>query len=614
MEPMRGRSLQEARRLELGLVALRWLVVIFGTARSLLDLREGTDAPDYVVPLELALIAGLAIGNLFVADMARRADRVEQLRPVGLVAFALDVVVVLGLVWTSTERPADPIWVIGYILPLEGAARYGVAGALSPVLLYLASEIAREAYLADRFPLHAYAAPAVAFRAGMCFVVALVGGLFARGAQRETARGRERTRMAEEAAQLAERAARREAEARRDLVAFHTAILAGVAVEEPQEAMQAIAEAVGRELRCDAFAILLSEPSGDGMFELVAAGVHGDPGYARGTRFAQGTEPLGAGSDLGRPSLQRDPAEAVVPLRVDGEPIGILHEWAGRPGAIDRDRLLLLGRLADQVALVVQAARLRERQEETVRRLRELDEMKSDFVAITSHELRTPLTAVRGFVSALRRRMDELPPREVAEFLEIIDVQTERLIRLVEDLLVVSRIDAGHLAFVPEEVDLRSLIDRVILGLGDGAARVDRVDGPGLPSRITIDPQRLEQVLTNLLGNALKFAPVETRIELRGAMTSPGTVTFSVTDHGEGIPPGELELIFERFHQADASSTRRSDGAGLGLYIAKQLVEAMGGWIGVESELGTGSTFTVTLPAARALPEPAPLSRAAKAG
>jgi signal transduction histidine kinase len=149
--------------------------------------------------------------------------------------------------------------------------------------------------------------------------------------------------------------------------------------------------------------------------------------------------------------------------------------------------------------------------------------------------------------------------------------------------------------------------------LGDLGARVDVVTDASAPDELIVDGQRLIQVLTNLLMNAIKFSPPDASVQLRTDSRSPGTVTFSVRDRGPGVTPEEREVIFDRFHQTGAS-TAHSEGAGLGLYIARQLVEAMGGHIGVESEPGEGATFTVTIPTARTLEVPAPLSSAGRAG
>lgn len=607
-----GRGLVAARRLEHGVAGLRWIVVAFGVAQTAFALRDQAVNPDYVLPLEFVLVAILAIGNVVLSAAVERAVRARQLRWVGIVGFVLDVVVVTGLIWTSGASPADPIWVIAYVLPLEGSLRYGLPGALAPVMVNLASELLRESYLVDRFPGHRYMVTAVAFRVGIGLVVAIAAGLMARSLEREAEKARERARVAEDAAEAAGLAADREAQARREVAAFHVAILAGVAEDDLDSSIRSMTQAIARDLACEAFAVLLVETDDDGSTTIVAKGVHGDPGYAVDQRTPAGGGRLAEVALTGRPMLWADPSEAVVPLRASGSLIGLLHERNTTSGAIDRERLLVLGRLADQIALVVQAARLRERQEETLQRLRELDEMKSDFVAITSHELRTPLAAIRGFINTLRRRLDELSGDETREFLEIVDQQTDRLIRLVEDLLVVSRIEAGKITLHPEPVEPASFLDEVVTGMGEHAPRIDKRLHPGLPSVFLADPQRLEQILTNLLQNAVKFSPPDSTVIL-DAEPAAGGLSFTVRDRGPGIALDEQQRVFERFHQTDAAATRRSEGAGLGLYITRQLVEAMGGTVELRSELGVGSTFRVSLPATPGDPIPARLSGASRA-
>jgi signal transduction histidine kinase len=603
------RDLEQARRLELQLARLRWAGAGFAAVVAIVEAMRDAGARPLAGPFAASLAVAVVVGNALIVVGAHRANTPSQVRALGVLAFSLDTVAALGLVWITARAPADPAWVLAYLLPLEGAVRYGVAGALAPLPLIVASEVVREAWLDSSFVLYRFQPTAVAFRVGMAAVIAIVAGLFASSMRREAERARERTRLAEDEALRAEAAARRESEARRDLVAFHTAILAGVAAADAAEGIQAIAEAVGRELGCEALGILLVEPTDVGADRLVAAGVWGTPGYERGTRFVQGTGPIDL-DELSRPELRTDPPEAVVPLRAGEETIGILHERS--TGSLDRERLLLLGRLADQISLVVQASSLRIHQEETVQRLRELDEMKSDFVAITSHELRTPLSAIRGFVDSLARRMDQLSPEETKEFLDIIRSQTDRLIRLVEDLLLASRIEAGRLTLVPEAMPTAALLAHIRQGVGEAADRVEIVD-EGMPGELVVDAQRLTQILTNLLVNALRYAPADDRILLGAAERSPGTVTFTVTDRGPGIPAEEQERIFERFHQSESSSSH-AEGAGLGLYIAKQLTEAMGGWISVTSTPGEGATFAVTIPSNRGLLVPAPLSGVGRSG
>jgi signal transduction histidine kinase len=604
-----GRDLEQTRDLELALVRLRWFFALFGIVQLAFALRDGPENPDFVLPLGVALVSGLIAGNLAIASAASKIQREHQLRILGGLAFALDAVVLLGLIWMSTSTPADPVWVIGYLLPLEGAARYGVLGGIAAAVVFGVAELGREAYLVDRFLRHEFDRPALFFRAGMAIAVAVVAGSFARAAFRETRRAHERAAAAEDSAERADAAATREAEARSEVLALHAALLANVNEEDLAASLQTMADAIGRELGSNGLGVLLRADGLAGETVLVAAGVHGDPGYMRGDRVPGLHDPIGVAVEEARPVLRGD--QAVVPLRVRNEVIGVIHERS-RTSPLDRERFLLLGRLADQIALIVQSARLRARQEETLKRLRELDEMKSDFIAITSHELRTPLSAVRGFVDMLRRRGADLDPAETEEFLGIIALQTDRLIHLVEDLLVVSRIEAGKLVLDPGEIATVDLLDQLMQGLSEHAHRVRIQLEPDAPESLLVDSQRLLQVLTNLLQNALKYSPDGSPVEVAASSTAEGTVTFTVTDHGPGIEPSEVERIFERFHQTEAAQTRKSEGFGLGLYITRQLVEAMGGWIDVASTVGTGSTFSVTIPVSRNLLAPAQPPAAAR--
>jgi signal transduction histidine kinase len=597
-----GRDLEQTRDLELALVRLRWFFAVFGIVQLAFALRDGAENPDFILPLGVSLVAGLLAGNIAIRSAASQIKREDHLRILGGLAFALDSVVLLGLIWMSTSSPGDPVWVIGYLLPLEGAARYGVPGAIAASLVFGVAELGREAYLADRFLRHDFDRPALFFRAGMAIAVAVVAGSFARSALRETRRARERVAAAEESAERADTSAKREAEARSEVLALHAALLANVNETDLAAGLQTMVDAIGRELGSDGLGVLLCADGLAGEPILVATGVHGDPGYLRGDRVSGMHDPIGVAVEEARPKLRGE--EAVVPLRVRGEVIGVIHERS-RSGPLDRERFLLLGRLADQIALIVQSARLGARQEETLQRLRELDEMKSDFIAITSHELRTPLSAVRGFVDMLRRRGEDLAPEETEEFLGIIALQTDRLIRLVEDLLVVTRIEAGKLALDPGEVRTEAVLDQLVHGLGEDGARVRMRLGTDAPEVLVVDSQRLLQVLTNLLQNALKYSPEGAPVDVLASSGAEGTVTFAVADRGPGIETAEVERIFDRFHQTEAARTRTAEGFGLGLYITRQLVEAMGGWIDVVSEVGVGSTFSVTIPVARGLLAPA---------
>jgi signal transduction histidine kinase len=288
-------------------------------------------------------------------------------------------------------------------------------------------------------------------------------------------------------------------------------------------------------------------------------------------------------------------SEMAAPMRFGDELIGVVDVESRTASAFDDDSLGVLTRLADQIALVAHSNRLLSQQRETMTRLRELDQMKSDFVAITSHELRTPITAIRGFVKTLLRNRERLSDEQIENFMNIIDRQSGRLARLVEDLLFVSRIEAGTIRMQMETVELGDFLRETIEALGpEGRNRVRlRLSPPD--STIVMDPQRMDQIVRNLVENALKFSPPDTEVDI-DAFVAEGRLQLAVTDRGPGIPAEDLPNIFDRFHQAGEVLTREAEGAGLGLYITKRLAEAMRGSISVSSVLGSGSTFVVTVP------------------
>ncbi len=605
-----SRSIDDARRLERLLIVVRWCVAAFGVVQVALAVRDPR-ADGFALTLGAALVFGLLVGNLLLSHALPTAVDARRLRTLGAVAFGLDAAAILGLIWLASNGPADPVWVVGYLLPLEGAARWGLPGAVLGAALFLGGEVARELHLQETAPRRAVGAPVIAFRAVMALVVGAVAGAFASSFRREAARAEERAREVEAALGRAQDAAARERQARGEVAAFHAAILTEPDRDHLEETLQEMADAIAREIDARAIGLLVRRHGSAGEVAFEALGVHGDPGYLRRDLLPVASNPVGAAAGEGEPILaERD---VVAPMRVRGDIVGALHERVAEGPAPDGERLRLLDRLADQLGLLLEAARLRADQEDTVRRLRELDEMKTDFVAITSHELRTPLSGIRGFVDMLRRRGDELSADEREEYLGIVMVQTDRLIGLVEDLLVVSRIEAGALTLDPEETDVAPFLDGVVRALGESGERVHVYAGDAAPDRVVVDPARLSQILTNLIHNAVKFSEETSDITVRWSTPVAGVVAFAVADEGRGIDPDELPRVFDRFHQTERSIAH-SEGFGLGLYITKLLTEAMGGWIDVTSTLGEGTTFTVTLPVNRSLPEPARGPRAARPG
>jgi two-component system phosphate regulon sensor histidine kinase PhoR len=236
-----------------------------------------------------------------------------------------------------------------------------------------------------------------------------------------------------------------------------------------------------------------------------------------------------------------------------------------------------------------------------------LQQAQTDFVSTVSHELRTPLTSIKGFADTILRAGDRLDVSQQRRYVGIIKDQADRLTRLVEDLLAVSRLESKRLQLTNRAIDLQDAVERVHLNLAEKAEKHRLViDIPaGLPP-VWADADRLEQILTNLIDNAIKYSPARTTVTLaaRTVMheSNDGSnptemVEFLVSDQGVGIPEEHLPKIFHKFSRLDNPLVRQTEGTGLGLYITRSLALALGGDITVTSGSG-GSTFTVCLPAA----------------
>ena len=228
----------------------------------------------------------------------------------------------------------------------------------------------------------------------------------------------------------------------------------------------------------------------------------------------------------------------------------------------------------------------------------ELERAKSNLVAAVSHELRTPLTPLKGYLTLLARGdMDPGAP-EAAEYFEVMLKHAGRLELLISDLLEVTAIESGQPTVHPSVFDVRAVIDDQVQDYRLQFPARDLRWNPGsVQVRVVADPVRLGQVISNLLSNAMKYSPASEPIEV--CLTQDDArCLVSVRDGGEGIPHAEHERVFERFHRLDNGPTRATGGTGLGLYIARHLVEAMSGRLWVQSEPGHGATFTFTLPLA----------------
>jgi signal transduction histidine kinase len=282
----------------------------------------------------------------------------------------------------------------------------------------------------------------------------------------------------------------------------------------------------------------------------------------------------------------------VAPLKVENLRVGVIIVGDPYTGSFNEGQLDQLGSLAAPAGLVLSQIGRYEAQAEMTRRLEEVAQMKTDFVSTVSHELRTPLTSIIGSLDTVNR--PELAPTQATaqQLLSTARRQAGRLQRLIDDLLVVSRIDRGAIPVHLEPVTLKQAFEEV--------NRVVSIEPSYTiePDDLTVEADRdhLSRILINLVENAAKYA-AGSPVELY-AWERPHKAVIAVVDHGPGIPEGEKERVFERFTQIDQSDTRSKGGTGLGLSIVKSLAEVMRGAVRVEATEGGGATFVVELPLA----------------
>lgn len=229
-------------------------------------------------------------------------------------------------------------------------------------------------------------------------------------------------------------------------------------------------------------------------------------------------------------------------------------------------------------------------------RLRELDTVKSNFISLVSHELRTPLTAIKGFIVTLYHYDKEIPDEKRHVYLSVLNEETDRLTRLITELLDISRIESGRIDIQWNLVSLPRVVQRVFDTLTIKAGPVDLVKNfPANFPDFAADADKLEQILMNLVGNSLKYAPPGSHITVSGRQNDDGIIV-EVRDEGPGIAFSELEKVFDKFYRLDTEVNRKNPGTGLGLPICRALINLHGGKIWVESEEKQGCRFIFTLP------------------
>jgi signal transduction histidine kinase len=484
---------------------------------------------------------------------------------------------------------------------VAGAARFGLRGGLAVALASAPASAWFELRRSHFFHVR-YHADFVTFQVGVGILMAmLVGWLYSRiDEQRSTAEQR-----ADEAELLRDELGRRA-----DLL----------------DAANRCARALSSSLDLDeAFGAFIRELRGLVPFERMAI-VLEENGVARviATAGAQADEVMPPGSQLrlegnllaeivvsGQTVYRRDMAageyveerlllelglrsRVAAPLLAGARAVGLISVGRREPDGFEAHEIELVTLLGRLVASAVQNLRAYEGERRTVEELRRLSALRADFVSLVSHELRSPMAAVIGAARTLQLRWRELQPEQREAFLGLIADETSRLAALIGDVLDTSRIDAGTFTYRFADVDLTSLVSDSVAAAVIGQDEVPVV--AHLPVRVPEirgDPERLRQVIGNLIDNAVKYSPAGVAVEVRIAAGN-GSVHVSVSDRGPGIESADQRLIFEKFGRVAGDGSK--PGTGLGLFIARSIAEAHGGELTVSSAPGRGATFTMSLP------------------
>jgi PAS domain S-box-containing protein len=325
-------------------------------------------------------------------------------------------------------------------------------------------------------------------------------------------------------------------------------------------------------------------------------------------KVAESTEPMLVNDTtveplyLANPYLLETRSEVGIPLRIGARIVGVIDIQSTEPSAFTEDDLSVLQSLADQVAVAIDNARSYELSQQLIKDLREVDQLKSQFLANMSHELRTPLNSIIGFSRVILKGIDGPVSEMQQQDLTAIYNSGQHLLGLINDILDLARIEAGKMELNFEEVHLGELTTSV-MSTAKGLVKekpiqlIQRI--PQNMLAVRGDTMRVRQVLLNLISNASKFTDqgsITVEASVQKGVTGKMEALISVIDTGPGISIEDQKKLFQAFSQVDGSATRKSGGSGLGLSICANLVQLHGGRIGIQSEVGKGSTFWFTLP------------------
>jgi signal transduction histidine kinase len=550
----------------------------------------------------LLAIAGVGFFLLSRADEFARAPR-----RIGLLAITIDTVIVTGFVLIYQYEIGSPVNQLFFVLLVEAAVRYGIRGGLLMPLAIVPLLAVAEWWRESKFdnPPHGYQPDHVVFPWGLLTLTGMIVGWL-------VDRLRQKTMTSE--AQVVEAEHLRDELGRRADV-LEAATRCARALSSSLDLDEAF-EAFIRELRgfvpFDRMAIVLEE--GGAAQVLAVAGLGAEVVFSRGSRQPVERTLLGEILRTGLPVYREDMTaraqyaeehefaelglhcRIAAPLLHGPRAFGMISLVRREPSSFNTQELELVGLLGRLVASAVQNIRAYEAERNTVEELRRLSALRADFVSLVSHELRAPMASVVGSAQTLRERWRELNPDQRDSFLALIGNETERLAALIGDVLDTSRIDAGTFTYRFADVDLGALVRDSVAGIAlaqDEVSVVSDVHGE-LPT-VRGDRDRLQQVLTNLLDNAVKYSPSGEKVTV-SAFRQDSRVRIQVSDHGPGVPADQQRVIFEKFGRGHTAGSPGKPGTGLGLYIARSIAEAHGGVLEVDSGPAPGATFTLVLP------------------
>ncbi len=549
----------------------------------------------------------LAAGALVLFALTWREQSTRSLRRIAEVAIAFDTAMVFAFIFLFAYVEGQPTWTLFYLPIVEAALRFGLRGGIATAIVTAPLLAAAEWFRADRFDPGGYHFDAVALRAGLGLLIGAVTGHLVDLLKSETRRAEDR---ASEAERLRDALGRRA-----DLLdAANRAARALSSSLELDEAFDAFIRELRGLVPFDRVALVMAD---QGSAHVIAvAGRGADEVFAAGTRQpVAGTvleHVLETNQSVYRPDMddcrydEEDEflslglqSRLIAPLLQGARSIGMVSIVRREKDAFSPDEIELVSLLGRLVGSAVQNIRAYQAERRTVEELRRLSALRADFVALVSHELRAPMASVIGSARTLQQRWRELKPDQRESFLALIADETGRLADLITDVLDTSRIEAGTFGYTFTDVDVGVLVEDSVatasVGLDEVTLRAEVEDG--LPS-VRGDRDRLRQVLTNLIDNAVKYSPAGAEVEVR-VYPENSQVRIDVRDEGPGIAKADQRLIFEKFSRGKAAGAGKP-GTGLGLFIARSIAEAHGGSLDVWSTPNRGATFTLALPATKA--------------